>query len=206
MNAQGSPEWIQDRLGKVTASRISDMLAKTKSGWGASRDNYMAELISERLTGTQAEHYINAEMIWGTEHEAEAITAYDFYAGAEIQECGFIPHPRIAMAGASPDRLIGSEGILEVKSPLTKTHIETLIGGSIPKKYTDQMQFQMACTGRQWADFVSYDPRLPERLKLFTRRLKRDDSAIAEMEKQVVQFLDELNLKIGALETLYAKA
>jgi putative phage-type endonuclease len=145
MIEQGSAEWKALRLGKATASRIADVVAKTKTGWGASRANYMAELIAERLTGNAAESYTNAAMAWGTEKEPEALAAYEFLTNMEIERVPFINHPKIAMSGASPDGLAG-DGLVEVKCPNTATHLETLLGDSVPAKYITQMQWQMACT------------------------------------------------------------
>ena len=189
---QGSAEWHQQRLGKVTASRIADVMARTKTGYGAGRANYMAELLVERLTGQQAERYVNAAMQWGTDTEPKARAHYEMLSGNSVEQVGLIEHPSIAMSGASPDGLIGDDGLVEIKCPNTATHIETLLGESIDSKYEKQMQWQMACTGRKWCDFVSYDPRLPFALQIKVQRIKRDDAAIAEMEREVAQFLKEL--------------
>ena len=202
MSLQRTDAWYIERLGKVTASRVADALARTSTGWGASRTNYMAELIAERLTGTRAEAYTNAAMEWGVRYEDEAVAAYEFYRDTETTECGFIVHPRIPQAGASPDRLVGQSGLLEIKCPKTATHIETLIARRIPLKYQKQILWQMACTGAQWCDFASYDPRMPEHLKLFVVRLKRDNKTIAILENEVIDFLAELQAKVDALTTL----
>lgn len=203
MIVQGSPEWLAQRCGCVTASKISDLLAKTKSGWGASRANYRAQLVAERLTGTVEKTYTNAAMDWGSATEAEAADAYAFYRGVDVTEVGFVPHPTIAMAGASPDRLVGDDGLIEIKCPNVGTHIETLLGGTIPGKYVHQMLFQMACTGRQWCEFCSYDPRLPEHMRLFVHRLHRDDEKIAEIEREVIAFLGEVDDTVARLRALY---
>ena len=200
---QGSDEWKAIRCGKVTASRVADVVAKTKTGWGAGRANYMAELVAERLTGEAASSYTNASMQWGTDMEPEARRAYSFYADADVTEVGFVPHPKIEMAGASPDGLVGDDGLVEIKCPNTATHIETLLDGNVPAKYVAQMQWQMACTGRKWCDFASFDPRLPERMRLFVRRIDRDDKMIAELEHAVVAFLAELDAKVAQLTHLY---
>lgn len=200
---QGSPEWFAARLGKVTASRIADVVVKTKTGWGASRSNYEAELIAERLTGVQAEQYINAAMKWGTETEPSARDAYAFYADTDVERVGFVEHPRIQMSGASPDGLVGPDGLVEFKCPNTATHLATLLEEAIDARYIKQMQWQLACCQRQWVDWVSYDPRLPESMRLFVRRVKRDDALIAELEKAVVDFLKEIDMKVGALRQRY---
>lgn len=189
---QGSAEWLAIRCGKVTASRVADVVAKTKTGYGASRANYMAELIAERLTGQPAEKFSNAAMAWGTEKEPEARALYEFMTDATVEQVGFVPHPAIAMSGASPDGLVASDGLVEIKAPLTSTHIDTLLGGVIPQKYVAQMMWQMACCARAWVDFCSYDPRLPDSMRLFVKRLHRDETVIKELEAEVSQFLAEL--------------
>lgn len=200
---QGSPEWFALRVGKVTASRVADVIAKTKTGWGASRANYMAELIAERLTGEPAEKYTNAAMAWGTEKEPDARAAYEFFRDAHVVEVAFIDHPVIGMTGASPDGFVGDHGLVEIKCPNTATHLDTLLSQSIPGKYVTQMLWQMACTGRQWCDFVSYDPRLPEAMSLFVKRVERDDKEIADLEAKVAEFLGELDRKLAQLNDLY---
>lgn len=200
---QGSEEWLRYRAGRVTASRVSDVLATTKSGWGASRANYAAQLVAERLTGTPAETFTNAAMQWGIVTEADACRAYAFYSDAELTEIGFVDHPTIVMAGASPDRLVGSDGLLEVKCPQSATHIATLLDGAVPGKYVTQMMFQMACTGRQWCDFASFDPRLPESMRLFVKRVHRDEAEVSRLETLVVEFLAEVDQTVSGLRSLY---
>lgn len=202
---QGSDEWKAVRLGKVTASRMADVVATTRTGWGASRANYMAELLVERLTGIPAEGFSNGAMQWGTATEPEARMEYQLRTGLDVQQVGFVPHPTIEMAGCSPDGLIDPDGGLEIKCPNSATHIETLLGRPprVPDKYLKQIQFSLACTGRQWWDYVSYDPRLPERMRLFVKRVGRDDHHIASLEKWTVGFLEELASKLGELESLY---
>lgn len=196
---QGTDAWKMLRCGKVTASRVADIIAKTKSGYSASRDNYMAQLICERLTGTVAESFTNAAMQHGTETEPYARLAYEVNQNVLVDQVAFVPHPTIEMAGASPDGLVNTDGLLEIKAPQTATHIETLLTQSVPTKYFTQMQFQMACTGREWCDFVSFDNRLPEELQLFVKRVPRDDVYIRLIEAEIVQFLAELDDKINKL-------
>ena len=206
MIAQGSEEWHAQRLGKVTASRIADMLARTKSGWGASRANYLAEIVCERLTGARSESYTNAAMAFGTENEPLARAAYEFRFEADVALAEFIDHPRIEMSGASPDGYVGAEGLIEIKVPNTATHIQTLLSQSVPEKYRLQMTWQMACTGRNWCDFVSFDPRLPEEMRLFVQRFERDDDEIARVEAEVEAFLAEIDDTIKRLRRAYAEA
>lgn len=206
MIEQGSPEWFQERLGKVTASRVADVIAQTKSGYSASRANYCAQLVAERLTGAVADTYTNDAMKWGTATEAEARTAYQFHADCDVEPSGFVPHPSIEMTGASPDGLVGDDGLLECKCPNTSTHIETLLSGKVPSKYVTQIMWQLACTDRKWCDFVSYDPRLPERMRLFTMRVHRDEKRIGELEDEVVGFLAEVDEKVKALSRKFPEA
>lgn len=196
---QRTDEWFAARLGKVTASKVSDVVAKTKSGYGASRATYMSQLLVERLTKTRTEFYANAAMQWGTDTEPQARAAYEFITNNSVIEEGFIPHPTIEMSGASPDGLVGDNGMLEIKCPNTSTHVQTLLDEKIPKRYVDQMQWQMACAEREWCDFVSFDPRLPDGNDFFCTRLKRDDKRIADLESEVTDFLDELSTQIVKL-------
>jgi putative phage-type endonuclease len=202
---QRSPEWFASRLGKVTASRVADVIAKTKSGYSASRDNYMAQLICERLTGQQGESFTNAAMTWGTETEPLARSAFEAYADVMVEEVGFVPHPSIEMSGASPDGLVGLFGMLEIKCPNTATHIDTLLTQTVPGKYITQMQWQMRCCERQWCEFVSFDPRLPQDLQLFVKRVEFDPEYVAMLEKEVTQFLAELDDKVNKLTNLKVK-
>jgi len=202
MIEQGSPEWFAQRLGKVTASRVADVIAKTKSGYSTSRDNYMAQLVCERLTGTVAESFSNSAMAWGTETEPLARAAYETYLDVLVDEVAMITHPTIEAAGASPDGLVGEVGQLEIKCPNTATHIETLLSQTVPGKYNTQMQWQMACTGREWCDFASFDPRLPKELQLFVKRISRDNAYITMLEKEVIEFIIELESKIKKLNEL----
>ena len=203
MIVQGSPEWFAARLGKVTASRVADVIAKTAKGYGASRANYAAELIVERLTGAREEGFKSAAMQWGNDNEPGAREAYEFKSGLWVDQTGFIIHPRIKDAGASPDGLVGEDGMLEIKCPNTATHLDTLSSGKPAGKYVTQMQWQMACAERAWCDFVSYDPRLPDELRLFVVRVERDDAMIESLEAEVIAFLVELEARIWDLSAKY---
>ena len=202
---QRSPEWFASRLGKVTASRVADVIAKTKSGYSASRDNYMAQLICERLTGQQGESFTNAAMAWGTETEPLARSAFEAHADVMVEEVGFVPHPRIRDSGASPDGLVGLFGMLEIKCPNTATHIDTLLSQTVPGKYITQMQWQMRCCERQWCEFVSFDPRLPQDLQLFVKRVEFNQTYVAMLEEEVINFLEELEIKVAKLTNLKVK-
>lgn len=203
MIEQGSPEWFAERCGKVTASRVADVVARTKTGWGASRANYMAELVAERLTGVVPEGFTNAAMQWGTATEPEARATYEFMTNMLVEPAPFVKHPTIGDTGASPDGYVGTEGLLEVKCPNTATHIETLLTGTVAGKYVTQMQWQMACTGRKFCDFVSFDPRLPPSMQLFVKRVERDDATIKALEADVIDFLNELRLTVHRLRSKY---
>jgi len=199
MMEQRTDDWFAARLGKVTASRVADVIAKTKTGYGAGRANYMADLVVERLTGQKASSFTNAAMEWGTEQEPNAKAAYAAKTGILVEDVGFIDHPTVAMSGASPDGL-AEDGLVEIKCPNTATHLEYIFDGKPPQKYVTQMQWQMACAGKPWCDFVSYDPRLPERLQLLVVRVPRDDDYIKMLEQEVTTFLQELDDKLNKLE------
>lgn len=196
---QRSTEWFNARLGKVTASRVADVIAKTKTGYSTSRENYMAQLVCERMTGTQGESYSNAAMQWGTDQEPLARAAYEAAKDVLVDEVGFITHPTIIAAGASPDGLVGDDGLIEIKCPNTATHIDTLLSDKVPSKYNTQMQWQLACTGRKWCDFVSFDPRMPEGLQLFIQRVDFDAEYVKMLEAEITEFLGELETKIERL-------
>jgi putative phage-type endonuclease len=200
---QGTDDWKLARAGRVTASRICDVLAKIKSGEAAARRNYKAQIISEILSGQPQESgFVSAEMKFGTENEPFARAAYEITNDVMVQQVGLVIHPRIERSAASPDGLVGSDGLIEAKVPNTATHIDYILKGEVPADYQPQILWQMACTGREWCDFVSYDPRLPSRLQLFVKRLERDDKRIAEMEKEVEKFLAEVDETLAALNKL----
>jgi putative phage-type endonuclease len=155
----------------------------------------MTELLVERVTGVPTEHYVNAAMQWGTDQEPNAREEYEIRYGVEVELVGYVAHPEMDYAGASPDGLVGDDGLIEIKCPATATHIETILGGKVPRKYLLQMQWQMSCTDRQWCDFVSYDPRIDDaRLNLYCTRVQRDDALIAEIEAEVRKFEQELQI------------
>ncbi len=196
---QYSDEWFAARIGKVTASRICDVIAKTKSGPSASRGNYLAELVSERLTGKAADRFVSGPMQWGTDIEPMARDAYSQIMDVSVDDPGFVEHLKIPMSGASPDGLIGLSGLLEIKCPNTATHIQTLLSEVVPAKYIPQIQWQMACTGREWCDFVSFDPRLPAETSLFVRRVEKDAEYIKALEDAVRVFLAEVDDTLSRL-------
>ena len=188
------------RAGKVTASRVADVLSKVKSGESAGRKNLKMDIVAERLTGKPTDSFTNSAMQWGTEQEPFARIAYEAYKGIFVEQIPFVDHPTIEWFGCSPDGLVGEDGLIEIKCPNTTTHIEYLQEGKPPSKYIPQMMAQMACTGRKWCDFVSFDSRLPEELQLFVVRLNRDDAYIQEMEAEVKKFLDEVEQVLAQLK------
>ncbi|EED9167579.1 YqaJ viral recombinase family protein [Salmonella enterica] len=197
MMEQRSPEWFAARCGKVTASRLYDVMARTKSGYAASRQNYMAELICQRLTGKPEEEFTNAAMMRGTELEPVAREMYALNEfDAVISEVGLIDHPTIAGFAASPDGLVNDDGLIEIKCPNTRTHLQTLKTGVPKRQYLLQMHAQMMCTGRKWCDFVSFDDRLPPELAYFKTRINFDEVLAEEIEQEVVKFLTELETEI----------
>ena len=206
MIEQRTEEWFQQRLGKVTASRISDVIAKTKTGVSTSRQNYLVQLVSERITGKKGDSFVNQAMLDGIERESVARELYMQSKGVSVTEVGFFDHPTIAMSGASPDGAVNAEqegkydGLIEIKCPIETTHTNTLMSKSVPSKYIPQMQWQLACTGARWVDFVSYNPNFPEELQLFVARVDRDDTYIGELEAEVIKFLDEVEQTIIKLK------
>lgn len=203
---QGTPEWRSARAGSLGASQVAEALSRVKSGgWGAGRANVMAQLLTERLTGTPSDCFVNAAMQHGTDTEPQARSLYSFAQDVDVVEVGLVRHPTIKGTHASPDGLVGRDGLVEIKCPTSATHLDTLLGASVPGKYVTQMMWQMACTGRQFCDFVSYDPRMPVDLQLFICRVPRDDAMVAELEAEVRAFLTELDAKIGQLTALRQK-
>lgn len=196
---QRTDAWHSARLGKVTASRTADVMAQTKSGYSASRANYMAQLITERLTQTPTEGFSSSAMQWGTDTEPQARMAYELMTGEAVVETGFIPHPTIAGFGASPDGLVGSDGLIEIKCPNSATHIETLLAGKVPSKYMIQMQVQMMCCGRDWCDFVSFDPRMPGDMNFWMQRVHADHAMQTDIATEVIKFLGDLDHKLQQL-------
>lgn len=148
------------------------------------------------------ETYQNAAMVWGIEKEPEARTAYEWLFDVEVTPTGYLRHPVIDHSGATPDGAVGSDGLIELKCPNSATHIETLLTKEIDGRYIKQMQWQLACSGRKWVDFSTYDPRMPEPLRLWTFRVERDDKMIAELEKEARAFLAELDEKVEALRKI----
>lgn len=197
---QGTQEWLKVRLGKVTASGVADVLAKTKTGVSASRGNYLIKLAIQRVTGEIEEGFTNDAMQWGKDHENQARVAYEVTSGNFVDQVGFVDHPSIEWFGCSPDGLVGNNGLVEIKCPNSATHWSYIKADGPPTKYYIQMQAQMACTGREWCDFVSFDPRMPERSKLFIKRVMREDDYIAEMEAEVKKFLDEVAVEVNLMK------
>jgi len=206
MIEQRTEEWFQQRLGKVTASRISDVIAKTKTGVSTSRQNYLIQLVSERITGKKGDSFVNQAMLDGIERESAARELYMRTRGVSVTEVGFFDHPIIKNSGASPDGAVNSEedgkyaGLIEIKCPIETTHTNTLISKSVPSKYIPQMQWQLACTGAKWVDFASYNPNFPEELQLFVSRVDRCNDTIENLESEVIKFLDEVDQTIIKLK------
>lgn len=204
MAEQRTPEWHEERLGKVTASAVAKVMAKLRSGKpSADRENYHAQLVTERLTGRPTESYTNAAMQRGIDLEPQARAMYAFTTGHDVEETGFVPHPTITMAGASPDGLCGDTGLVEIKCCGAARHIEMLRGSEPEDRYIKQILFQMACTGREWCDLAYFSPDFPEEMQLVVRRFDRDAAAIEEMETEVVAFLSEVEATVADLTARY---
>jgi len=194
---QGTDAWKLEKLGHVSAGSVSDILAKGKGGESKMRDSYKWRIITERMTGLIQESFSNDSMLWGVETEAEARMTYELIYGVTVDQTGFVKHPTLQWVGASPDGMIGTDGLIEIKCPHTKTHLQTLKSGEAPKVYYSQMQMQMWTMNRQWCDFVSYDPRLPHNIQFFCKRVDRDDEYISNMEIEVLKFLAEVEEEVS---------
>jgi putative phage-type endonuclease len=205
MTEQRTEAWFLQRLGKATGSRIADIIAKTKSGYSASRENYQAQLVVERLTNKPTEGFTNSAMQWGTDTEPLARAAYEMARDVMVEEIGFIDHPIVYMSGASPDGFVGEDGLIEIKCPNTATHIDTLLTQTIPAKYIPQIQWQLSCTNRKWCDFVSFDPRMPENLQLYIQRVEFHPEYVEMLIKEVSVFLDEVEKKVNILRNIDVK-
>lgn len=200
---QRTDDWFSARLGKVTASSLHKVLARTKTGYGADRANYLTQLVLERVTGTKAEGFTSAAMQWGIDQEPFARATYEAHKGVLVDEVGFMPHPIIEMSGASPDGLVGDSGMVEIKCPSSKTALECWLSDDpVESKYFAQMQWQMACADRKWCDYVVFDPRMPQKAQLFIYRVNRDNEWLASTEKEVVKFLAEVDAKVAALRKI----
>jgi putative phage-type endonuclease len=198
---QRSSDWFSARWGVITASRYGDVINQTKSGYAASRKNYMSELVIQRLTPppTEDDGYKNAAMTFGIDNEPVAKLAYELETGNTVDEAFFeLLNPDI---GASPDGYVGEVGLIEIKCPNTATHIETIKTNEVPKYYIPQIQGQMMVTGRDWCDFVSYDPRLPENAQLFIKRVKRDEAYIKDLLKELNKFITELEKEVNYIKS-----
>lgn len=203
MTIQGSEAWFAERVGQITASRVKDVMAKTKTGYSTSRKNYATELALERITGQKADRFSNAAMAWGIEQEPFARAEYERFTAEMVDEVGYIAHPVIRRSGASPDGLVGKDGLIEIKCPNTATHIEWAIAGKVPPEHVLQMQWQMACAKSGWNDFISFDPRMPEGQQMFVRRLWRDEKLIGEIAESIILFdheVEEITKSLGSVE------
>ena len=203
---QGTPEWFEARLGNITASRMVDVMAKTKTGYGAGRKNYMMELLCQRLTGDREDSYTNAIMQRGIDLEPLARAAYEVETGNTVDEVGFVVNPDIEHMGASPDGLVGDDGLIEIKCPNTAQHVACLQSGKPDAKYIKQMHAQMICTGRAWCDFVSFDDRMPDEIQMFVVRVERDDKLVEEMLEAVKVFLEDLDALTADMAKLMEEA
>jgi len=197
---QRSEAWFRARLGKVTASSVADVLAKTKTGVSTSRGNYLIKLAIQRVTGQIEESYTNDAMQWGIDNEDQARVAYEVASGNFVDQVGFVDHSNIDWFGCSPDGLINNDGLVEIKCPNSATHWEYFKTKEVPKKYFIQMQAQMTCTNTEWCDFVSFDPRMPERSQLLIVRVPRDNTFISIMESEIKEFLNEVEIEVQLMK------
>lgn len=207
-NPQDKNSWVAKRRGKITASRIGLVTRRKKDGKPyAGYQDYLMDVVTERLTDKATEHFVSDAMQWGIDQEDAAAQFYAFERGANIDYSDFVDHEHIPMCGASPDRLVGTDGLLEIKCPNTRTHIDFLLSGEIPIDYQFQTQWQMECTGRAWCDFMSYDPRLPIHLQSKIVRVYRDADRIQEAREAVLEALaiiDDTEARLRELEMEHA--
>jgi len=199
---QLSQEWFEARLGKVTASRVSDVLATRKGQESTVRAKYKLQLATERLTNKKTDTYMNQAMQDGIEREPMAREIYEKLKDVTVEEVGFVQHPAIERAGASPDGLVGDDGIIEIKCPIETTHTTNLLERRLPSKYKPQVQFQLSATGRKWCDFISYNPNFEPRLQLMVVRVERDDEYIEMLKFEILKFLAEVELMINQLKEI----
>lgn len=199
---QGEPGWIKARIGRLTASKMADAMATLKKGGESeARRKLKIALLAERLSDAATEHFVSDAMLWGIEHEAEAAAAYEQVSGELLTACGLAYHPTIEWFAASPDRLLNADGLVEVKCPTSLTHVAWLLAGVVPDQHKPQMLAQLACTRRRYVDFVSFDPRLPLRQRLFVRRFEPAADEISAVEEAARQFLAEVDAMFEQLTT-----
>jgi hypothetical protein len=197
---QGSAAWLYERCGFVTASRFRDVIGKgSKGAYLAGRATYMWEVVIERLTGQPADHFTSSAMLHGAETEPLARMAYEAHAGAFVDEVGFIKHPTIAMCGGSPDGTVEDDGGIEIKCPFNSAvHLQTILNG-MPAEHMAQVQGVMWITDAEWCDFISFDPRMPDDLKLYVQRIERDDEFISLLEAEILVFDGEVTALVEKL-------
>jgi predicted phage-related endonuclease len=172
---------------------MADVMSKGKEGKESqTRYKYKVKLVAERMTEASQDSYSNSYMEWGIENEQFACIAYEAAKEVFLEKTGFWLHPTTKWVGVSPDRLVGDDGLVEVKCPATTTHLNYIFDGKVPAEYVKQIQAQLWVTGREWCDFISFDPRLPRRNQLFVVRCGRDEKLIKEMEAETIKFLDEV--------------
>lgn len=201
---QRTEAWFEARLGKLGASKVKDAIDFLKNGKPSQkRQDLLLTIVAERLTGQVADNFTTKEMQWGTDTEPFARAAYEDRTGNKVDETGWRLHPTLEGTGASPDGLIGADGLLEIKCPRTTTHLRWMQAGEVPEDHQAQMLWQMACTGRSWCDFVSYDPRIPGNAAFFCIRFHRDEKKIQELEQLVAQFLNEVDEAMGVFSDAF---
>lgn len=203
---QGSAEWYAARAGSLGASQIADALATTRNGWGASRANVRAQLVVERLTGRPADSFCSPAMQRGKDLEPQARAFYSFASGHDVAEVGLVRHPAIAFTHCSPDGFCGDEGMVELKCCGAARHVEILTGSPVEDRYVKQCLWQLACTGRAWVDLAYFNPDFPDAMQLHVQRIERDEAVIAELEKQVAEFLGEVETTLADLQARYREA
>lgn len=203
---QGTDEWRQARCGSVGASDAPSVVRRTKTGYSADRNNLLASKVLERITNTPIEPYRSAAMLQGTAREPDARLTYELLRGVEVEEVGLVPHPFIKGTHCSPDGLIGLDGVVEIKCPQAAAHLDLLLNGQISNDYCVQMAWQLCCTGRMWCDFVSYSSDFPGPMQIWIKRVPRDQTLIAELEREIAEFVKQVDRKVAELSRRYAIA
>lgn len=196
---QGSKEWLDLRLGKITASRVGDIVTNGKGGKPSkTSESYMNELLSEILTGSQVDFYVNNAIAWGNECEPQARAMYELENDVDVEEVAFIQITDFI--GVSPDGLIGNDGLLEIKCPTSKKQIERALSDCFHSEYKSQIQMQLWVSGRNWCDFVSFDPRINGKASYLQERVYRDEEYIDEMKSKVNEFVFRMIEKLEKLK------
>lgn len=206
MTPEQKAAWLASRAGKLTASKMADAMDFLKNGQPSKkRTDLIRNVLAERLTGDSVRNFVNDAMVWGQDNEPGCKTAYETHTGQLIVDCGLYDHPEIDCFAATPDGLLGADGLIECKCPTSPTYTDWLIAGVVPEQHKPQMAAQLLCTGRKWVEFVAFDPRVKDpALRLFIRRFEPDAEYLAKVESAAIDFLAEVDAAWEQLTTKVA--